>query len=150
MEALLEASSDSEVKSEDEISPNLIDPEFEKTGKLNKDKNVSEEKETAESKVDNAEEDRESITSIKKKDDIVNAYINSIKRMYDTVDKVDKSRATSVSNIPNEITQLENITKTSGIIIPTENLGTSLASVTPDQNAFIIKIREVKHHVFRL
>ena len=58
MEALLEASSDSEVKSEDEISPNLIDPEFEKTGKLNKDKNVSEEKETAESKVDNAEEDR--------------------------------------------------------------------------------------------
>ena len=53
-------------------------------------------------KVDNVEEDRSSITSIKNKGDIVNAYIASIKNKYDTVNKVDESRTNSVSNRPNK------------------------------------------------
>ena len=42
-----------------------------------------------ESKVDNVEESQSSITSIKKKDDIFNAYINSIRKKDDTVKKVE-------------------------------------------------------------
>ena len=56
-----------------------------------------------ESKVDNVEEARASITSITKKDDIV--------------DEIEYPRATSVSNRPNLIILLENITKTPKIII---------------------------------
>ena len=52
------------------------------------------EKKTAESKFDNVEDDWASVTSIKKKGDIFNTYINSIKNKYNTVDKVDKSRNT--------------------------------------------------------
>ena len=69
------------------MSPNLIDPELERTGKLTKDKNVNQEKETEESKLDSVEEARSSITFIKNKD-----YI---------VDKVDQPRYTSVYNRSN-------------------------------------------------
>ena len=79
------------------MSPNLIGTELEKTGKLTKDKNVNEGKETKDSKEDNVGESRSSITSIKNQDDIVN--------------EVEEQRATPVSNRPNEITQLEKITK---------------------------------------
>ena len=94
-----------------------------------------------ESKVDNIEESRASITSIKKKDNIVDAYITSIKNKDYTVYTVEESRSTSVSNRPNEITLLEKITKSSEVIIPKDNLdlyflsglGSSLSSVTPNQ-----------------
>ena len=79
------------------MSPNLIGTELEKTGKLTKDKNVNEGKETKDSKEDNVGEYQSSITSIKNQDDIVN--------------EVEEQRATPVSNRPNEITQLEKITK---------------------------------------
>ena len=85
--------------------PKFIGPEFEKTGKLAKNKNVNEEKETEESKVDHFQEDRESITSIKKKYDIDDSYIVSIKKKNGTVNKVGKSRDKSVSNRPNKISQ---------------------------------------------
>ena len=49
----IRAWSDSGVNSEDWISPNLIGTELDKTGKITKDKNMNEEKETEESKVDN-------------------------------------------------------------------------------------------------
>ena len=60
--------------------------------------------------MDNVEEDQATITSIKKKDDTIHAYITSIKNKDDTVYKVEGSRATSVSNRPNKITQLEKLT----------------------------------------
>ena len=39
------------------MSPNLIGPDLEKTGKITTDKNVNEEKVMEETKVDNVEED---------------------------------------------------------------------------------------------
>ena len=53
-----------------------------------------------------------SITSMENRDDTVNIYITFIKNKDYIVNKVDKLRVTSVSNIPNEITQWEKITKT--------------------------------------
>ena len=50
--------------------------------------------------MDNYEEAQASMISIKNKDDIVNAYFTSIKNKGDTFDKVEESRATKVSNIP--------------------------------------------------
>ena len=75
-----------------------------------------------ESTVDNFEEALASITSIKKKYDIVNAYITSIKNKDDTVEKVEESRNASLSNRPNKITQLGKITKPLEVIIPKDNL----------------------------
>ena len=57
------------------------------------------------------------------------------------VDKVDKSRTTSVSNRPNNISQFEKYPKTQKIIIPKDNLYVSvftgldsiLISVKPEQ-----------------
>ena len=60
-----------------------------------------------ESKVHHVEEAQAYITSIKNKNDRVDASINSKKRKNQKVDKVQESRAGSVSNRPNEITQLE-------------------------------------------
>ena len=71
------------------MSPNLIGPELDNTGKLAKDKIVHEEKETEETKVDNVEEGWASINSIKEKDTIINAYIDSIKKKDNTVNKID-------------------------------------------------------------
>ena len=51
-------------------------------------------------KIDNVEEYWASITSITK-GEIVNAYITFIKNKYDTVNKLEESRDTSVSNRPN-------------------------------------------------
>ena len=108
------------------MSSNLIGPDLDKTDKITKDKNVNEEKETEESKVDNAEEARVYITPIKNKDSIVNAYNNYTKEKDYTVNKVEESRATSVYNGPNEITQLKKITKPSELIITKENLDLSV------------------------
>ena len=46
---------DSGVISEEDISTNLIGPDLDKRGKLTKDKNMNEEKEIEDSKVDNVE-----------------------------------------------------------------------------------------------
>ena len=46
LEVLLESWSDSRVNNEEDMSPTFIVPELENTGKLTKDKNVNEEKET--------------------------------------------------------------------------------------------------------
>ena len=59
-------------------------------------------------------------------------------------------------NIPNKITELEKIPKTSEIVNTKENLYasvfaelvSSLASVTPKKNAFLEKIRLRKHNLF--
>ena len=67
---------------------------------LTKDRNVNERKLNVRVKVDNYEEAQASMISIKNKDDIVNAYFTSIKNKGDTFDKVEESRATKVSNIP--------------------------------------------------
>ena len=48
------------------------------------------------------------------------------KNKYDTVDKVEESRTTSVSNRPNEITILEKIPKPSEVIIPKANFYVSI------------------------
>ena len=88
------------------MSTNLIGPELEKTRKLAKDKNVNKEKEREESKVYNYKEDRAYITSIKNKNDIVNASITSIKKKYDVFYEVEEERSTSVCNRRNKITQL--------------------------------------------
>ena len=61
------------------MSTNFIVPELYKTGKLTKDKNVSKEKETEYPKVDNVEEYRASITSIKNKDETFDTSITSYK-----------------------------------------------------------------------
>ena len=66
MEALLESWSDYVVDSEEYTLPTLIGPKLYKAGKAAKNKSVNEEKETADSKVDNLEEYQASITSIKK------------------------------------------------------------------------------------
>ena len=55
LEARLEALSDYGVSSEEEMSPTLIGTESDTTDKVTKDKSVNEEKETADSKVDNFE-----------------------------------------------------------------------------------------------
>ena len=61
------------------MSTTLIGPQFDNTGKIIKNKTVNDEKETAESKVDNVEEARASITSTKNNNEKVDASINSIK-----------------------------------------------------------------------
>ena len=83
--------------------PNLNGPELEKTCKLTKFKNVNEEKETVESKLNNVEEYQASSTSIKKKDETVNAYITYIKKD-ETVNKLEESWDPSLSNRPNKMT----------------------------------------------
>ena len=81
MEERLEAWSGSGVNSEEYIPPTLIGTELEKTGKLTKDKNINEEKETEESKFDNFEEGQASITSIKNKNDKIDESITPIKKI---------------------------------------------------------------------
>ena len=76
------------------MSLNWIGPELEKTGKLTRNKNVNEERETGVSKLNNFEEAQSSISSIKKKYDIVVTYITSTKNKDETLDKVEESRAT--------------------------------------------------------
>ena len=68
--------------------PTLIGPKFYKAGKAAKNKSVNEEKETADSKVDNLEEYQASITSIKKNNKKIDASSNSIKNKHEIVDKV--------------------------------------------------------------
>ena len=78
---------------------------------------------------------------------MVDASIQSTKKKDDTVDKVEESRDTSVSNRPNEITKSEKLIKPPEIIIPKDNLdisvlsvlGSSLSSVTPDQKIIPLK-----------
>ena len=85
------------------------------------------------SKVDNVEEYRSPITSIKNKDDIV--------------DEVYKPRATSVANRPSEINLLEKITKPAEVMISQDNLYlsvfpglvASLESITLDQKLIPLK-----------
>ena len=79
---------------------------MENTGKITNDKSVNEGKEMAESKVDNVKEVWSSITSIKNKNEKVDTSISSIKNKDDTVEKVEESETTSVSNRLNEITRL--------------------------------------------
>ena len=70
-----------------------------------------------------------------------NASIISIKNKDEMVDKVEKQRAKSVSNRPNEITLLEKMTKPVEVIIDQDNfdlsvlsgLGASLSSIIPYQ-----------------
>ena len=57
--------------------------------------------------MNHSEETLASITSIKNEDGKVNAYIISIKKKDDIVEKLKKSRATAVSNKHNEISLLE-------------------------------------------
>ena len=72
--------------------------------------------------------------------------------------KVGESRTTAVSNRPNKIPQLEQISKLLELIIPKDNLyvslltglGSSFESVTPEKNDFFSKIRVRKHHLFQL
>ena len=71
--------------------------------------------------MDNFEEAQTSITSIKKKDGIIDAYINSIIKKENTFNKLEESRATLVSNKPNKINKLEN-KKPSEVVIPKDNL----------------------------
>ena len=95
-----------------------------------------------ESKVDNVEESWASITSIKNKDNIVDAYITSIKKKDDIFNGVGEPRDTSLSNRTNEITKFGNKTKPAELIISQENLyisvlyvlWASLEIITPDQN----------------
>ena len=74
------------------------------------------------------EEARASITSIKNKDDMVHANIFFVEIKDDTAGNVEEPTVISVSNIPNEVAQLENITKLVKVIIFQENLDLSVLS----------------------
>ena len=76
--------------------------------------------------MDSVEEDLASIESTKNKDCIVNTYITSIKNNYDIFNKVQEPSTKSVSNIPNEINQLEKITKPAKLIIDQYNFDLSV------------------------
>ena len=70
------------------MSSIFIGNELDNTGKIANDKNVNEEKGTEYSRVNNVEESKASITSIKNKYGIVNAYITSINKKDDIFGKV--------------------------------------------------------------
>ena len=62
------------------------------------------------------------MNSIKRKDYTVDKSITSIKKKDDIVDRVEEQRAKSVCNRPNEITLLDKITKTAEVSIDQDNL----------------------------
>ena len=79
-------------------------------------------------------------------------------KKYYIFNKVEEPRATSVSNIPNEITQIRIITKTAEVIIAQENLylsifnelGASLWNIKPDQKKIFAKNNIKEIHLFIL
>ena len=100
--------------------PTFIGTELENTGKFAMDKNFNEEKEAEESKVDNVEESKVSITSINKKNDKLDTSITSTRKKKYIVYKIEESRDNSVSNRQNKISLLEKIIKPSEVIITRE------------------------------